>query len=90
MKYDVFLMLDSFIRRQESRGLSYSQEKCCRMFGVSRSGYNAWKERRKKLDAVRAAKELEEEKLKEMFREVVKKLCYVPGKRTFRTFPPSP
>ena len=86
MKYDVFLMLDSFIRRQESRGLCYSQEKCCRMFGVSRSGYNAWKERRKKLDAVRAAKELEEEKLKDMFREVVKKLCYVPGKRTFRTF----
>jgi len=86
VKYDVFLMLDSFIRRQESRGLCYSQEKCCRMFGVSRSGYNAWKERRKKLDAVRAAKELEEEKLKDMFREVVKKLCYVPGKRTFRTF----
>ena len=86
MKYDVFLMLDSFIRRQESRGLSYSQEKCCRMFGVSRSGYNAWKERRKKQDAVRAAKELEEEKLKDMFREVVKKLCYVPGKRTLPDF----
>lgn len=86
VKYDVFLMLDSFIRRQESRGLHFSQEKCCHMFGVSRSGYNAWKERRKKLDETRAAKEMEEEKLKCMFREVVKKLCYVPGKRTFRTF----
>ena len=86
MKYDVFLMLDTFIRRQESRGLHFSQEKCCHMFGVSRSGYNAWKERRKKQDEVKAAKDLEEEKLKDMFREVVKKLCYVPGKRTFRTF----
>lgn len=86
VKYDVFLMVDSFIHKQEGRGLFWSQEKCCRMFGVSRSGYNAWKERRKKQDEVKAAKALKEEKLKEMFREVVKKLCYVPGKRTFRTF----
>lgn len=75
MKYDVFLMVDSFIHRMEGRSLHYSQDKCCRMFGVSRSGYNAWKERRKKLDGMKAAKELEEEKLKDLFREVVKKLC---------------
>ena len=86
MKYDVFLMVDSFIHRMEGRSLHYSQDKCCRMFGVSRSGYNAWKERRKKLDGMKAATELEEKKLKDLFREVVKKLCYVPGKRTFRTF----
>lgn len=86
MKYDVFLMVDSFIHRQESHGLNLSQEKCCHMFGVSRSGYNAWKERRKRLDEARDAKELEEEELKDKFRKIVKTLCYVPGKRTFRTF----
>lgn len=86
VKYDVFLMVDSFIRRQESRGMSLSQEKCCHMFGVSRSGYNAWKKRREALEETKAARELQDEKIKDMFREVVKKLCYVPGKRTFRTF----
>ena len=79
-------MLDSFIRGQERRGLHFSQEKCCHMFGVSRSGYNAWKDRREKLDKMKAAQELEDEKIKDMFRKIVKKLCYVPGKRTFRTF----
>ena len=86
MKYDIFLMVDSFIQRQKEHGFGYSQEQCCRMFGVSRSGYCAWKARRQKLEEARAAKDMKEEKLKDMFREIVKKLCYVPGKRTFRTF----
>ena len=71
---------------QDEKGLHYHTEKCCRMFGVSRSGYYSWKKRRETLSAKQAADELEEQELMKMFREIVKKLGYVPGKRTFRTF----
>lgn len=79
-------MLDTFITHQGERGLSWSKEKCCHMFGVSRSGYNGWKKRRESRAKKREEKESEDERLKGMFREIVKKLCHVPGKRTFRTF----
>ena len=86
MRYDIFLMVDSFIRKQGEHGLHYSQEKCCRMFGVSRSGYLAWRERREKKKASEAEQSRKDEEMKEMFRKIVRTLCYVPGKRTFKLF----
>lgn len=71
---------------QGEKGLNLKTGKCCNMFGVSRSGYYSWKKRREKLSEITAAKELEEQELMRKFREIVKTLGYVPGKRTFRTF----
>lgn len=71
---------------QGEKGLQFKTAKCCKMFGVSRSGYYSWKKKREKLAEITASKELEEQDLMRKFREVVKKLGYVPGKRTFRTF----
>ncbi len=79
-------MVETFMSHQGEKGLNYKTAKCCKIFGVSRSGYYAWKRNREKLAEIKAAKDLEEQELMRKFREIVKKLCYVPGKRTFRTF----
>ena len=86
MTADRFLMVETFLSHQGEKGLNYKVKQACRMFGVSRSGYYSWKDKREKLAEITAANELEEQELMEKFREIVKKLCYVPGKRTFRTF----
>lgn len=79
-------MLETFLSHQGEKGLNYKVKQACRMFGVSRSGYYSWKQKREKLAEITAANELEEQELMKKFREIVKKLGYVPGKRTFRTF----
>lgn len=86
MTADRFLMLETFLSHQGEKGLNYKVKQACRMFGVSRSGYYSWKQNREKLAEITAADELEEQELMKKFREIVKKLGYVPGKRTFRTF----
>ncbi len=79
-------MADSFIRRQAGRANGLSITQCLHMFGVSRSGYYAWIERRKDGKGSLAAKNESLNKLKEKFRQIVRKLGYVPGKRTFQTY----
>lgn len=86
MTADRFLMVETFMSHQGEKGLNFKTGKVCRMLGVSRSGYYSWKKKREKLAEITAAKELEEQELMKKFREIVKKLGYVPGKRTFRTF----
>lgn len=79
-------MADSFIRRQAEKedGLSITQ--CLHIFGVSRSGYYSWVERQKDADGSQAKKREHQNKLKELFRQIVRKLGFVPGKRTFQTY----
>ena len=79
-------MLETFLNHQGEKGLNYHVKQACRIFGVSRSGYYSWKQNREKMAEKQAADEIEEQKLMEMIREIVKKLSYVPGKRTIRTF----
>ena len=79
-------MVDTFMSHQAEKGLDYPTGRCCRIFGVSRSGFYSWKRKREQLEEKKSAEAIEDQKLMEMFRDVVKKLCYVPGKRTFRTF----
>lgn len=79
-------MAYSFIRRQEGNPNGLSTAQCLHMFGVSRSGYYSWVGRRKDADGSRAAKQENVNKLKEKFRQIVRKLGYVPGKRTFQTY----
>lgn len=55
------------------------------MTGVSKSGYYNWLVRFEDKDGSRKQKEYEENQVKENMRSIIKKLGFVPGKRTFRT-----
>lgn len=79
-------MANAFIARQAEKADGLSITQCLNIFGVSRSGYYAWVKRRKDSIGVCAAKQESQNELKEQFRQVVRKLGFVPGKRTFQTY----
>lgn len=79
-------MVDAFIGRQAGKKDGLSATQCLCMFGVSRSGYYSWVERQKDTKGSRAAKQKNRNELKEKFRQIVRKLGFVPGKRTFQTY----
>ena len=83
---DRFQMADSFIRRQEGKPDGLSVAQYLRMFGMSMPGYYSWIGRQKEADGFRAAKQENLNELKEKFRQIARKLGFVPGKRTFRTY----
>ena len=56
------------------------------MFGVSKSGYYSWKKRRADGEIRREEEKKELRQIMERFRAIIKKLGFVPGKRTFRTY----
>lgn len=53
--------------------------------GVSRSGYYNWLATYEDRDGTRKQKEIEENQFKEKMRLIIRKLGFIPGKRTFRT-----
>jgi len=57
-----------------------------RMFGVSSSGYYAYVRRIEETDRKATAREQENWKIKDSMIEIIRKLYFVPGTRTFRTF----
>lgn len=78
-------MVDSFISKQKSKEKGYNVTQCLSMFGVSDSGYYAWKGRQLDRSGKRAEKEAERNRLKEKLRQIVAaRSGVVPGKRTFR------
>ena len=79
-------MADAFIRKQAEKPDGLSVTQCLHMFGVSRSGYYSWVNRQKDADGSQAEKRERQNKLKELFRQIVRKLGFVPGKRTFQTY----
>lgn len=79
-------MADAFIGRQAGKKDGLSATQCLCMFGVSRSGYYSWVQRQKDAKGSRAAKQESRNELKEKLRQIVRKLGFVPGKRTFQTY----
>lgn len=79
-------MADNVIRRQEEKEHPLPIEKCLKMFGVSRSGYYGWKTRREEQAKEKEEKKKELNRIMAAFREILRRLGYTPGKRTFRTF----
>ena len=78
-------MVDAFINRQKARVGGYNTSECLRMFGVSDSGYYAWKGRRDDIFGKQAEKKAERDAIKEKMRRVIiARNGVVPGKRTFR------
>ena len=83
---DVFQLADNVIRRQQLKEHGLSMQACLKIFGVSKSGYYSWRKRKKEQSENAAAKKQELEQIMDRFRSIVKKLGFVPGKRTFRTY----
>ena len=81
---DLFRLADSLIQQQREKEHGFTVEGCLKIFGLSRSGYYAWQKRQ----SAQAEKEQEEEhelcRIMEKFRSIIRKLGFVPGKRTFR------
>lgn len=78
-------MADNVIRRQEEKEHPLPVERCLKIFGVSKSGYYAWRQRKLKKALEEDERKKELKQIMERFRKIVKKLGFVPGKRTFRT-----
>ena len=79
-------MVDSFLEKQKRKENGYTATQCFKMFGVSDSGYYAWKARRLDKDGKQAAKLRERNDIKEKMRQIViARNGVIPGKRTFRT-----
>lgn len=79
-------MADAFIARQAGKKDGLSATQCLCMFGVSRSGYYSWIDRQKDTNGFHAARQETRNESKEKFRQIVRKLGFVPGKRTFQTY----
>lgn len=79
------MMVDSFIQKQKQEKDGYSTIQCLKMFGVSDSGYYAWKGRQSDRNGKQAEREKERDGLKEKMRQIVQaRNGIIPGKRTFR------
>ncbi len=78
-------MVDSFINKQKASVRGYNTSQCLRMFGLSDSGYYAWKGRREDVFGKQAEKKAERDAIKELMRRIIiARNGVVPGKRTFR------
>ena len=78
-------MVDSFLEKQKRKENGYTATQCFKMFGVSDSGYYAWKARQLDKDGKQAAKRRERNGIKEKMRQIVTaRNGVIPGKRTFR------
>lgn len=79
------MMVDSFIRKQKQQRDGYNTTQCLKMFGVSDSGYYAWKGRQADRNGEQERRKKERDGLKEKMRQVVRaRSGAIPGKRTFR------
>lgn len=78
-------MVDAFINKQKAKEVGFNTSQCLRMFGVSDSGYYAWRGRRDDIFGKRAGKKAERDNIKEKMRQIiVARNGVIPGKRTFR------
>lgn len=75
---------DLMVRAQKAMAGGMSISDCLAIMDVSKSGYYAWQARKEDRDG-KAARKLEELRgLMDLFLAIIRKLSYVPGKRTFR------
>lgn len=78
-------MVDSFLEKQKRLENGYTATQCFKMFGVSDSGYYAWKARQLDRDGKQAEKRRIRNDIKEKMRQIViARNGVIPGKRTFR------
>ncbi len=72
------MMVYSLIAEEERKKNGYSKSACFRMIGVSSSGYYSWLKRYEDKDGKRAQKKKELQDIQEKFRQIIRKLGFVP------------
>ena len=77
--------MDIFYRKQLEKENGYNQMQCLQIFGCSKSGYHAWRNRKADKAGKQAEADEEEKYIMECMKSIIKKRGYVPGKRTFKT-----
>lgn len=77
-------MVHNKIAQETLKTKGYSKSEMFRMFGVSSSGYYNWVKRYEDKDGKRKEAEQNEQQIMERFRKIIKKIGFIPGKRTFR------
>ena len=67
----------------DNNGLTKRQ--CLKLAGVSKTAYYNWLNNKEKIKAELEKKQHADDDIMEKMREIIKLLCFIPGKRTFKT-----
>ena len=77
-------MAYDYIKRGKAEENGYTNTKIFKMFGISSTGYYDYVARKEDRSGKLAAKRKDESYVINCFKEIIKVLGFVPGKRTFR------
>lgn len=77
-------MAYDYISRGKAKENGYTNTRVFKLFGVSSTGYYNYVARREDRDGKQAARKQDESHVMQCFKEIIKTLGFVPGKRTFR------
>ena len=77
-------MVHRFILQEAQKEDGYNVRQCLRIFGVSKTGYYRWKKNQEKFESRQQEEQKEFKDMAEKFKAIIRKLGFVPGKRTFR------
>ena len=77
-------MAYDYIKRGKAEENGYTNTKVFKMFGISSTGYYNYVARKEDRNGKLAAKRKDESYVISRFKEIIKVLGFVPGKRTFR------
>lgn len=78
--------MDGFISTPTAGLMELNISECLRIFKVYRTTYYNWKNSTQKEGGRKYELEKEDLEIKVRFVEIIEKICYVPGSRTFHTF----
>lgn len=84
VKEDKLFMAYDYISRGKAKENGYTNTRVFKLFGVSSTGYYNYVARREDRDGKQAAKKQDESHVMQCFKEIIKTLGFIPGKRTFR------
>lgn len=77
-------MAYDYIRRGKAEENGYTKTKIFKMFGISSTGYYDYVARKEDRNGKLAAKRRDESYVIRCFKRIIRRLGFVPGKRTFR------
>ena len=77
-------MAYDYIRRGKAEENGYTNTKVFKMFGISSTGYYDYVARKEDRSGKLAAKRRDESYVIRCFKRIIRRLGFVPGKRTFR------
>ena len=77
-------MVHRFILQEAQKEDGYNVRQCLHIVGVSKTGHYRWKKNQEKFESRQQEEQKEFKDMAEKFKAIIRKLGFVPGKRTFR------